>query len=267
MVEGYESIVTYGAALAAIQYVWAGIGALVIGLGGGIVFLGESDTSASLLRTYQAVGYGIALLTVLTLLGSVVFGAQAMFNVTKLGRTPAIGQVGIVGRHIPALAAGIGLIVAADSLPDFENALRTLGGVLVIWGLLVPAGLALGVLQMLWRTSALGDSATEPSNRDFSGWFVGMIIYVYGAVAVESMTDLTMAATGFLILMVGVGITLAAVMALRFLPVLAERQEARVAAILFSFNDDEPAAAQPVTAQQIEEAWEASSDYFSVDGH
>ena len=263
MVSGYESIISYTAAVSAIQYIWAALGVVVIGLGLGTLLLGGSETAASLLRTHQAMGYGMALLTGITLLATMVLGAQATFNVAKIGRTPSIGQVGIVGRHLPGLAVGIGLLVAAGSLPEYESTLQLFGGLALIWGLMVPAGLVAGVLQMLWRTSALGDPADEPSNRDFTMWFVGMLMFAYGSVGVETLADLSQAATGFLVLLAGIGITLAATSALRFLPQLADRQEARVVAVLESFSDDEPSA-QPVTAQQIEDAWEASSDRKSV---
>ncbi len=74
-------------------------------------------------------------------------------------------------------------------------------------------------------------------------------------------------ATGLLAMAAGFGAIGAAVTALRIVPVIANRQEERLRAILASFGETDDTAAQPVTAQQIEDAWSSSSDLFSVDGH
>ncbi len=263
-VEGYESIVSYGAALQAVHFLWALVGVSVVGLGAGTMVLSTSETGSTLLRTYQALGYGMALLTGVTLLASLVWAGQAAFNVTKLGRTPSFGQVAIVGRHVPGLVVGAGLLIAAGRFDSFERPFRILGGAALVWGLMVIAGLGAGALNMLWRTSALGDSSKVQANRDFRLWFAGLLLFSFGSTAVESLGDVTMAASGFLILLTGIGILLAAVMAIRFIPLIGQRQEERVGAIMMSFNDEDPGS-QPVTAQQIEDAWEASSDLFSVD--
>ncbi|MGI9611103.1 MAG: hypothetical protein ACR2NL_12490, partial [Acidimicrobiia bacterium] len=262
-VEGYESIVTYGTALWVMQVIWALVGVAVIGLGIGVAVLGSTETGRSLLRVYQALGYGMGLLTVATVLVSLVWAGQASFNVSKLGRNASVGQVGIVGRHLPGLLIGGGLLVAAGRFDDYERPLQLLGGMALVWGFLLLAGLGLGVLKMLWRSSALGDSAKVAPNRDFVLWFAGIVLYAYGSTAAESLDDVSIEATGFLVFLTGVGVLMAAVMALRFIPAIAKRQESRVVAILESFNDEDPGT-QPVTAQQIEDAWEASSDLFEV---
>ncbi len=263
-VEGYESIVSYGTALWVTHLVWTAVGAVVVGLGGGIMVFSTSDLGTSLLRIYQALGYGMALLTGFTLLATLVWTGQASFNVTKLGRTPSFGQVAIVGRHAPGLVIGAGLLIAAGRFDSLERPFRILGGAALVWGLMVLAGLGVGALQMLWRTSALGDSSKAPANRDFTLWFVGLLLFSFASTAVESLGDVTLAASGFLVLLTGIGVLLAAVTALRFIPLIGRRQEERVVAIMMSFSDDDPDI-QPVTAQQIEDAWAASSDLFSVD--
>ncbi|NNE95830.1 MAG: hypothetical protein HKN24_07355 [Acidimicrobiales bacterium] len=265
-VEGYESIVTYGTALWVMQVVWAVVGLTVVGLGVGVMSLGNSETGQSLLRSYRALGYGMGLLTFVTVLAALVWAGQASFNVSKLGRSASVGQVGIVSRHVPGLIIGGGLFVAASRFDDYERPLRLLGGAAIVWGFLVLAGLGLGVLKMLWRSSALGDSAKVPPNRDFVLWFFGIVLYGYGSTAAESLDDVSIQATGFLIVLTGLGMLIASMMALRFIPKIGERQETRLEAILRSFNDEDPGT-QPVTAQQIEDAWKASSDLFSVEGH
>ncbi len=265
-VEGYESIVTYGKALWVIQLLWAFVGVAVVGLGMAVGFLGSTDTGRSLLRFYQALGYGMGLLTFVTVLIALVWAGQASFNVSKLGRNASLGQVGIVGRHLPGLLIGFGLLVAADRFDDYERPLQLLGGTALVWGCLLLAGLGLGVLKMLWRSSALGDSANVAPNRDFGLWFVGIALFAYGSSAVESLDDVSIEVSGVLIVLTGIGVLLASGMALRFVPMIAQRQETRVVAILESFNDEDPGT-QPVTAQQIEEAWNASNDLFSVDFH
>ncbi len=265
-VEGYESIVSYGAALWVMQFLWVLVGVAVIGLGVAVVVLGSSETGQSLLRFYQALSYGMSLLTFVTVITALVWAGQASFNVSKLGRNASVGQVGIVGRHLPGLLIGLGLLVAAGRFDDYERALGILGGIALVWGFLLLAGLGLGVLKMLWRSSALGDSANAKPNRDFALWFVGIAFFAYGSMAVESLDDVSVEATGFFITLTGVGMLMASVMALRFVPAIAQRQETRVVAILESFDDEDPGT-QPVTAQQIEEAWEASSELFRVDFH
>jgi hypothetical protein len=264
-VEGYESIVTYGRALWIMQILWALVGVVVIGLGLGVGLLGSTETGRSLLRFYQALAYGIGLLTLVTVLIALVWAGQASFNVAKLGRNASVGQVAIVGRHLPGLLLGVGLLVASDRFDDYERPLQLLGGSALIWGLLLLAGLGLGVLKMLWRSSALGDSANVAPNRDFGLWFVGIALFVYGSAAAESV-EVSIEATGLLIVLTGIGLLVAAGMALRFVPMIGHRQETRVIAILESFNDQDPGT-QPVTAQQIEDAWNASNDLFSVDFH
>jgi hypothetical protein len=263
-VEGYESIITYGSALWVMQLLWAVVGVVVIGLGVGVVVLGSTETGKALLRSYQALGYGIGLLSVVTVLASLVWAGQASFNVSKLGRSASVGQVGIVGRHLPGLGIGLALFVAAGRIDEYERPLRLLGGAALVWGFLLLAGLGLGVLQMLWRSSALGRSATVPPNRDFVFWFAGIVMFAYGLMAVESLDDISIEATGFLVILTGTGVLVASAMAIRFIPLIAKRQETRVAAILESFNDEDPGT-QPVTAQQIEEAWNASGDLFQLD--
>jgi hypothetical protein len=263
-VEGYESIITYGTALWVMQFLWALVGVVVIGLGVGVVVLGSTETGRALLRLFQALGYGIGLLAVVTVLASLVWAGQASFNVPKLGRSASLGQVAIVGRHLPGLVIGLALLVAAGRFDEYERPLRLTGGAALVWGFLLLAGLGLGVLQMLWRSSALGRSANVRPNRDFVLWFAGTVLFAYGSMAAESLDNLSIEATGFLVILTGIGMLLASTMAIRFIPLIAKRQETRVAAILQSFNDEDPGT-QPVTAQQIEEAWDASSDLFQVD--
>ncbi|MBT8239909.1 MAG: hypothetical protein KJN63_01625 [Acidimicrobiia bacterium] len=264
-VEGYESIVTYGTALWVMQILWALVSVAVIGLGVGTVVLGSTETGRSLLRSYQALGYGIGLFAFVTVLTSLVWAGQASFNVPKLGRSASVGQVSIVGRHLPGLGIGFALIVVAAQFPDYERPLRLLAGMALVWGFLLLAGLGLGVLKMLWRSSALGGVASVEPNRDFVFWFAGIVLFSYSSTAAESLEDISIEATGFLVVLTGIGLLVAASMAIRFIPLIAKRQETRVSAILGSFNDEDPGTTQPVTAQQIEEAWEASSDLFQVD--
>lgn len=263
-VEGYESIATYGTALWTIQLIWVLVGLSVTGLGVGVVVLGSTETGRSLLRFYQALGYGMGLLTAVTVLASLVWAGQASFNVSKLGRNASVGQVAIVARHVPGFVIGLALLVIAGRFNDYERLLQLLGGAALVWGFLLFAGLGLGVLKMLWRSSALGNSAKVEPNRDFVFWFVGMVLFAYGSTAIESLDDISIEASGFLVALTGTGIFLASAMALRFVPLIGKRQEIRVTAILESFSDEDPGT-QPVTAQQIEDAWEASSDLFQVD--
>lgn len=266
-VEGFESVISTGAALSAVHGVWLLTGLATLGIGLGVLTAGpDSDLTASLLRTYRSLGYGVGLLTLLTTVLALVWAVQASLNVPRLARAMQFGQFGIFARHLPALVVGGILIGLAPGFEEFERLLRLGGGVLVMWGVLLPAGLGHGALQMLWRTSWAGKTASKSTNRDVTVWFVGVVAFCYASTAAEYLGDLTLAAQGFLAVVAGLGMVGAALAALRLVPAIAVRQEERLGLILGSFGDDEPGDHQPVTAQQIDDAWKASSDLFTVDG-
>lgn len=256
-----------GAALSAVHVVWAVAGMVTLSIGFGVLVNGPTtELGSSLLRTYRSIGYGVGLLTLITTMLALVWAVEAILNVPRLARTVQFGQFGIFVRHVPALALGAALIGLAPGSEDLERSLRLVGGVLVLWGILLPAGLGHGALHMLWRTSAIGKAEAEPPNRGATVWFVGVVAFCYASSAAEYLGDLTPAVQGALAVVAGSGMVVAAYAGLRLVSAIGHRQEARLELILGSFGDDEAAEHQPVTAQQIDDAWAASSDLFTVDG-
>jgi hypothetical protein len=267
-VAGYESVLSTGSALSVVHLVWVLIGVVVTSLGVGMLVLGAgSDGADSLERALRSLGYGIALLTFVTTVLAIVWAVQAAANVSRLGRSPGFGQATILARHLAFLIAGAVMLAAAPRLSELEAAVRLAGGVVVLSGLLMSAALGHGLLKMLWRTSALGDASREAPNREIGIWFVSICIFTYASAATEYLDDVSVEATGLLALAAGLGTIGAAVTALRIVPGVGHRQEERLRAILASFGEGDENTAQPVTDQQIEDAWSSSSDLFSVDGH
>ena len=267
-VSGYESVVTNGAALSVVMAIWAVTGMVFILLGMGAMVVGPSaDSSEWLLRSYDSLTYGVALLALFTTVIALVWAVQASVNVPRIGRSGQFGQVPIVMRHLPIGIVGSILVALAPKVEVTEQLMRVLGGMGMIWGLLLPAALGHGLLAMLWRSAAIGDSAEEEPNQEITIWFVGLCIFVAASAGRELMSGLSGQAEAFLAFLSGLGILLAAVTAFRFVPAIAERQELRMFAILNSFGIDDSAEPSPVTAQQIQDAWAASSELFTMDGH
>lgn len=266
-VDGFASVASSGAALSAVHAVWAVTGLVTLFIGVGVMVNGPtSDLGDSLLRTYRSLGYGVGLLTLITTMLALVWAVQAALNVPRLARTAHFGQFGIFVRHVPGLVLGAVLIGLAPGFETIERSLRLVGGVLVLWGILLPAGLGHGALHMLWRTSAIGKAEAEPANRSATVWFVGVVAFCYASSAAEYLGDLQPAAQGALAVVAGAGMVVAAHAGLRLVPAIARRQDARLGLILGSLGEDETAEHQPVTAQQINDAWAASRDLFTVDG-
>ncbi|NNF55037.1 MAG: hypothetical protein HKN03_11420 [Acidimicrobiales bacterium] len=257
-----------GAALSVVLAVWAVTGAVFVLLAMAAMVVGPSaDSSEWLLRSYESLTYGVALLGLFTTVIALVWAVQASVNVPRIGRSAHFGQVPIVMRHLPIGIVGSVLVALAPRVEVAEQLMRVLGGLAMIWGLLLPAALGHGLLSMLWRSSAMGESSKEKPNQEITIWFVGLCIFVAASAGREFMSGMSVQAEAFLAFLTGLGILLAAVTGFRFIPTIAERQEARMFAILNSFGVDESADASPVTAQQIQDAWAASSELFTVDGH
>ncbi len=268
IVGGYESAITSSATLTSLLRVWLlpGFALVVIGMGAMAIGPGSSATD-QLLDAYAALSYGITVLTMFTTLVWLFWAVEAASNVPKLGRSAAFGQASIVMRHLPFGILGGALLVVAARIEALESMLSVLGGVGLLWGMLLPAALAHGLVAMLWRTAAMGELSSEKPNQEVTIWFVGLALFVFASAAREFMTDISAQSLAFLAFATGVGILLAALTALRFVDTIAERQEERMFAILNTFGNDEPDGASPVTAQQIQDAWSASSELFTMDGH
>ncbi len=266
-VAGYESVLSTGSALSVVHIVWVLVGVVVASLGASMLVLGAgSDAADSLVRALRSLGYGIALLTFATAVVAIIWAVQAAANVSRLGRSSGFGQATILARHFALLVVGAVMLAIAPRVSELEAAIRLAGGAAVLFGLLMSAALGHSLLKMLWRTSALGEASGDAQNREIGIWFVSICVFTYASSATEYLDEVTVEATGMLALAAGLGAIGAAVTALRIVPAIALRQEERLRAILASFGETDDSAAQPVTAQQIQDAWSSSSDLFSVDG-
>lgn len=270
MIDGFDSIETLSAAMSTIFLVWLipAFGALFVafvGFGAGA----DAEAISSFRQLAQTLQVAEAVLGFFTVFMFAYWVFRARENVRRLGKRHKIGLGRIFLRHFAAVLVAVGAFLMAALVPNLATTGVVVGVLSLIWFGLMFNMMAFSAVQLLWRTSSQPTGSEDELPGLGLVWLVSWVISGWSLGVVQSQSGDVALSTGTEAIALGVhGFALgaAAVTIASLIKQIAARQESRLLAIIAYVDVDVAGTNGAVTTDQINNAWERSSNLVDFNG-
>lgn len=263
MIDGYDSSITPASAIRNITLLWMVPAIAWILLGLGSMAAGEADKMTNRDQLINSIQLSSLLLLAVTFVFATIWAVKTYANIRRLGKKPGIG-VGVFFKRqlVPIIAITIGAIGYFAS-PTYRSSFLTL----LLLGLagVIPM-FSLEGMKMFWRTSSppIGLENALPHGAMIG---FGSIIAHLGALRwiLVGRDYASFFSESIMMVVAGVFLGISAYFLAPLFAKVSIRQEDRLSAIISNVDADESATSQPVTNEQISEAWNSSEELVSFD--